>query len=183
MTSVRRGAGPVFLAVLASAAVVSAARAQGAEAAGEPGARDAVYFELGGNAALYSLNYERRLGDRTAARAGLMFVAVEASNEGTGERASVNLALLPLMLNGLIGDGSGRLELGIGPLFGFAGGNATDVEGAVIDFSGAGLAGITSTIGYRYHPPDGGLIFRGGLVPFYSGGPQLWAGLSLGYAF
>lgn len=101
----------------------------------------------------------------------------------TGERASVNLALLPLMFNWLLGDGSGRLELGIGPLFSLAGGNATDVEGTDIDFYGVGLAGVTSTIGYRYHPPDGCLIFRGGLVPFYSGGPQVWVGLSLGYAF
>lgn len=182
MTVSRIGA-LVALTCLASLTLVAPAAGQDEEGVSEPEARDALYFELGGNALIYSFNYERRLSDRTTARGGLMFLALNATNEGTGESASVNVALLPLMMNWLMGEGSGRLELGIGPLFGLAGGNATDVEGTNIDFSGAGLSGVTSTIGYRYHPPDGGLIFRGGLVPFYSGGPQIWAGLSLGYAF
>lgn len=45
----------------------------------------------------------------------------------------------------------------------------------------------TTTIGYRYHPPEGGFLFRFGLTPYYYPGevaffePQL--SLSLGYAF
>ena len=160
-----------------------AAPASSQDAAPEPEARNALYFELGGNALLYSLNYERRLRDAVSARAGFMFLAVEGTDNDTGQSADAKVALIPLMINGLLGDGAGRLELGIGPIFGLASGSVSDVEGTQVDFSGLGFAGVTSTIGYRDQPSDGGIIFRAGLVPFYSGEPQLWGGLSLGYAF
>ena len=173
----------ITLSFLTCLLLAAPAAAQDGAPASEPEARNALYFELGGNALLYSLNYERRVRDALSARAGLMFLSLEGTDSDSGESADVNVALIPLMINGLLGDGAGRLELGIGPIFGLAGGSVTDVEGTEVDFSGVGLAGVTSTIGYRYQPPDGGIIFRAGLVPFYSGKPQLWAGLSLGYAF
>lgn len=173
----------ITVSILAGLVLAAPVGGQEEAADREPGARNAVYFELGGNALLYSLNYERRLRDGLAGRAGFMFIALQGTDRDTGESADVSLALIPVMINGLLGDGAGRLELGIGPVFGLAGGSVTDVEGSDIEFSGVGLAGVTSAIGYRYQPLDGGLVFRAGLVPFYSARPQLWAGLSLGYAF
>lgn len=154
------------------------------EAQDEPSfdARDAVYFELGGNGLLYTLNYERRLRDHIAGRAGIMFFTVEGTTS-EGEKAEASVLVAPIMLNGLLGGGAGRLELGVGPLFGWVDAQARDIEGTEIDVSGFGIAGVTSTIGYRYHPPDGGLLFRIGLTPFISGDPQIWGGIGIGYAF
>lgn len=147
-----------------------------------PPAPNAVYLELGGNALLYSINYDRRFRDNITGRAGFMVMSVSGTAD-TGEAANVSVALIPVMANVLLGTGSSRLELGGGPLIGLAGGDVQDVEGTEFEFSGFGLAGVTSTFGYRYQPPSGGFLFRASLIPFYSGRPQLWAGLSAGWAF
>ena len=181
----RRLVGILLLGLLATFASATALHAQELAAdAPEPltTARNAVYFELGGNGLLYSFNYERRFRDDLAARAGLMYIGAEGTTT-EGESANVDVLLVPLMLNWLMGDGSGRFELGVGPLFAVAGASGTDIEGTEFSGSGFGPAGVTSTIGYRYQPVDGGIVFRAGLVPFWSGDPQLWGGLSLGYAF
>lgn len=170
----------VHLAICAS--LLAAAGPSAAGAQGAPPAPNAVYLELGGNALLYSINYDRRFRDNISGRAGLMFMTISGTAE-TGEAADVNIALVPLMANLLVGDGNGRLELGAGPLIGLAGGDVQDVEGNDFEFSGVGLAGVTTTFGYRYQRPTGGFLFRASLVPYYSGGPQLWGGLSAGWAF
>jgi hypothetical protein len=149
-----------------------------------PSARNAVYFELGGNAILYSVNYERRLTDTWSGRAGFMIVSASGVDEDTGDEVDVSLGIIPLMANALVGRGTHRLELGIGPLFLIGGGQIEDAEvGEVDEFSAAGLAGVTSTFGYRRQPRDGGFLFRASLNPFYSEKLQLWAGLSVGVAF
>lgn len=142
----------------------------------EPPASNAVYLELLGNGALYTVNYDRRFADHWSGRIGFMVVTAQAEEPVNDE---VGVAILPVMVNYLAGAGSHRLELGIGPLFGIVGGELEEYGG----FAGVGLAGVTTTFGYRYQPPGGGFVFRIGLTPFYSGMPQLWGGLSLGYAF
>jgi hypothetical protein len=155
-----------------------------ASQAAMPLGRNAVYFELGGNAILYSVNYERRLNDTWSGRAGFMIVSASGIDEDTGDEVDVSLAIIPVMANALVGRGTHRLELGIGPLFAIGGGQIEDTElGEVDEFSAAGLAGVTSTFGYRRQPRDGGFIFRASLNPFYSERVQLWAGLSVGWAF
>jgi hypothetical protein len=149
-----------------------------------PTARNAAYFELGGNALLYSINYDRRLNNTWTGRAGFMIVSAEGTDQNTGERAEVSIAIIPVMINALLGRGTHRLELGAGPLFGIGGGSIEGPEvGDVEEFSAAGLAGVTTTFGYRRQPLDGGFVFRASLNPFYSGKPQLWAGLSAGWSF
>jgi hypothetical protein len=167
-------------AVLLLATTASATAAQSAE----PTARNAAYFELGGNALLYSVNYDRRFTNTWTGRAGFMIVSVSGTDADTGERVEFGLAIIPVMANALLGRGTHRLELGAGPLFGIGGGRIEDPEvGDVEEFSGAGLAGVTTTFGYRRQPLDGGFVFRASLNPFYSGRPQLWAGLSAGWTF
>jgi hypothetical protein len=149
-----------------------------------PTARNAAYFELGGNAILYSVNYDRRFTNTWTGRAGFMVVSASGTDTDTGERVEFSLAIFPVMANALLGRGTHRLELGAGPLFGIGGGRVEDPEvGDVEEFSGAGLAGVTTTFGYRRQPLNGGFVFRASLNPFYSGRPQLWAGLSAGWSF
>jgi len=102
---------------------------------------------------------------------------------GESEQATVGrigIGIFPITASYLVGAGSHRLELGAGPLLVMAGGNLEEYGTVSTD----GFAGMTSTFGYRYQPADGGFLFRIGLTPFYSDGrPQIWGGLSLGYAF
>ena len=160
-------------------ALVSAAPA----AAQEPMAKNALYLELGGNAIAYSFNYERRLSDGFAARVGFMYLGVSGEDSDTGEQVDVDIAIIPVMANWLLGDGAGRLELGVGPLFGIGSGEVEDVEGDTDEFDAVGPAGVTTTIGYRYQPVDGGIVFRAGVTPYWSGDPGIWGGLSVGWAF
>lgn len=139
--------------------------------------QNSVYVELLGNGIFYSVNYDRRFSNHFSGRAGFMVINGQ-SEQPTDDQ--IGVAILPVTGNYLAGSGSHRLELGAGLLFGVAGGDLEEY-GTV---SGAGVAGVTTTFGYRYQPLDGGFLFRVGLTPFYSDGrPQLWGGLSLGYAF
>jgi hypothetical protein len=173
------------MSCLAAAFVVLGAIENGVSAqAVQLSARNAAYFELGGNGILYSFNYDRRFNDTWTGRAGFMIVSANGIDEDTGDEVDVDIAIIPLMINALVGRGTHRLELGIGPLFAIAGAQVEDAEvGDIDEFSAAGLAGVTSTFGYRRQPTNGGFVFRAALNPFYSGQPQLWAGLSVGWAF
>lgn len=172
----------VALVALVLAPAALAAQGPGADVDRPIPAPNAAYFELGGNAILYSLNYDRRLRDRLSARIGIMYIGGSATTS-EGDSGEVDLLLIPILVNGLFGGGSSLLELGIGPLFGGGSGSGTTVEGVDFEFSGFTLAGVASTLGYRYQPRDGGFVFRAGLTPFWLDDIELWGGLSFGYAF
>ena len=138
-------------------------------------ARNSIFVELGGNGALYSLNYDHKFFDHASARVGGMYLPLSASDS----EDRVNIALFPIMVNYLVGSGSSRLELGIGTLAGYVSGNAENEN-----FSRGAVGGLTGTIGYRLQPVDGGFLFRIGFTPFTTGaGIQPWGGLSLGATF
>lgn len=139
--------------------------------------QNSVYVELGGNGLFYSVNYDRRFTNNVSGRFGFMIFGGQ-SEQATDDQ--IGVGIFPVTANYLVGTGSHRLELGVGPVLMVAGGDLEEY-GTV---SAGGIAGVTSTFGYRYQPMEGGFLFRIGLTPFYSDGrPQLWAGLSLGYAF
>lgn len=139
-------------------------------------ARNSIFVELGGNGILYSFNYDRKFTNHVSGRIGGMFATLK--DENSDER--IGLLLVPTMVNYLIGSGSSRIELGLGLLWGYANGELDDVG----SFSGFGLGGATSTIGYRLQPVDGGFNFRVALTPFVtSDGFQLWGGLGFGFGF
>lgn len=146
------------------------------EAMDAPAATHSVFVEALGNGGLYSINYDHRFNEDLSLRGGFSFYSgVDATNG-----AQVSVLLVPITLNYLAGGENHNLEMGIGPLL--AGGSVSDAD--VGPVAAGGLAGVTSTFGYRYQPADGGLVFRIGLVPFYSAQEfQLWGGISLGYAF
>lgn len=165
-----------IVAVLLLPSFAQAQPSSAPEVEKKPLAQNGIYLEIGGNGLLYSLNYDRRFSEHVSGRVGLMIFEGQ-SEQATDDRLGV--AIVPVMANYLAGGGSHRLELGGGLLLGAAGADTEEYG----NISGAGLTGVTTTFGYRYQPRGGGFTFRAGLTPFYSGRPQLWGGLSLGYSF
>lgn len=151
----------------------------------ERSAKNSLYIELGGNAALYSLNYERFLISDLSARIGVMYMSVSASSGTT--RANASWFGAPIMLNYLgIGSENHKLDLGLGVvLMNLSAGAST--FNATANASGLLVAG-TATVGYRYVPVDGGVNFKAGFTPLFiqSAGQTYfmpWAGIAIGYGF
>ena len=144
-------------------------------------ANNNVFVEIGGNAGLYSINYERYLHDDLTARIGAGYFALGAS---LGEaEANASLLLVPATLS-YVGfrKGNHALEIGGGALVVHASAAASTL-GEVFSESGTTAVG-TATVGYRYVPKDGGLTFRAGYTPLFTSDDYVsWAGMSLGYSF
>lgn len=175
--------------VTLNSAVAQAEEVELGQAKVERSARNSVYLELGGNAGLYSLNYERFLIDDGALRIGLMYMSVSATATSGTTTASGSASWFgaPLMFSYLgIGSPNHKLELGAGVvLMSFSAGAST--FSATANASGFVVAG-TATVGYRYVPVDGGINFKAGFTPLVlqTAGTTYfmpWAGLSIGYGF
>lgn len=144
-------------------------------------AKNVLFAELGGNALLYSLNYERFFFDDVSLRMGFEYFSVGASAGSVSESAS--LTMVPIMVDYFgVGGTDHKLELGIGllPVI-FSG--AASIGGASATESGVAFGG-TATVGYRYVPHDGGFMFKIGFTPVFGlGGFAPWGGLGLGVVF
>lgn len=163
--------------ILLCSPVAAHAQSEASTAAPPLTARNLIQGELLGAGGLYSLNYERRFARRWTARVGFSALSVQPQDAAD---ESITLVLLPVMVNGLVPGGTHNLELGAGPVFGFAS-VKTDEYGAL---DGLGVANFSANIAYRYHPPSGGFSFRAGLLPNYSGDSvNLWLAFGVGYAF
>lgn len=173
------------LAILLSSTITTS-QAMAQEATAEKAsAANALYVELGGNGAWYSVNYERYLRDDASVRVGAMYMSVEAS---AGESsASASWLAIPVMINYLgLKAGNHALELGAGVdvMHFSAGSSAFD---ATASASGVVPVG-TATLGYRYAAPDGGFLFKAGYTPLFfvtTEEKQVfhWGGMSFGYRF
>lgn len=131
-----------------------------------------IFFELGGNSLVYSLNYDRLFSDDLSIRAGLMGFVL--SSESTGILAIG----VPFTGSYFIGKGNHRLEIGVGFLYLSGEVGAHRVSGKVAGISPTGI------IGYRFHPIDGKTLFKVGFTPIYISNKFLpWGGLSIGYLF
>lgn len=161
--------------ILVMAALAVALAPRGAGAQQQPAtAASAVYVELLGNGLLYSVNYDHRVTPHLSARVG--FMGLGAADETV--RGGVVAA--PVMLNYLFGEGSSHFEVGVGLMF--SAGAIDQVEPAKQE-SFRGAVG-TGTLGYRYQRPQGGMIFRAGLTPFFNAsGFAPSVGVSVGYGF
>lgn len=141
--------------------------------------RNAVYFELFGQGVLYSLNYEYRITPQVSLRAG--FTSWRISLIST----RFNFTGFPIMLNFLSGKKSGHFEAGIGCIpatVTYIGDEYNPF--IVLERKGSSTAIMgTATIGYRYQPAEGGIIFRAGLTPFIADEVRLSGGASVGIAF
>jgi hypothetical protein len=156
-------------------------------------AANAVYLELGGYGGLYSLNYDRRFGERVSVRAGFADIAVTGW-DGT----HTSILAFPVGLNLLIDPET--LGEGLSVLFGGAHRMIELGPGLVVGREGrwqSGASGerhplvaLTGTLGFRLQRPTPGWVLRMGLTPLipiiaieetlFSG---LSAGISVGYAF
>lgn len=163
-------------AVLALALTLTAAGSAAAQdTAGPRVASNTFFVELGGNAAVYSLNYERFFTPKLGVRVGGMYLQAD---DDVGDR--VGIGLFPIMATYLLGEGNSHFETGAGIGLATAGVSDTDVGE---DWGDSGVYG-TATFGYRYQKPEGGVIFRAGFTPVYASGTLVpWAGVSVGYAF
>lgn len=174
------------LAVLALAS--SSADAQdtvGVTATAQPHAQNALYVELGGNGAWYTVNYERFIRSDASIRVGAMYMSITASAGDAS--ANATWAALPVMFQYLgVASGSHALELAGGVSFNYLSGTASTTEATAMS-SGFIPAG-TATIGYRYSNPDGGFVFRAGYTPLFFVTTEVkeifhWGGMSFGYRF
>jgi len=126
-------------------------------------ALNAVYFELGGNALIYSVNYERFLSQDLSARVGIGHLSVG----GGVSSDAASLTTVPVMVNYLgVGRLDHRLELGAGLVVLYM--TARTVDGIGSGFGSGILAAGTATVAYRYAPLDGGFNFKAGFTPLVS---------------
>ena len=151
-----------------------------------------VYFELFGNAIVYSLNYERTIYRDFSGRVGIAYIAAT-----TGENR-INFLISPLMVNYLLGSSKHKLELGLGPVMFIGLARIRDYDRKLnfkflfVDIEtepnkpviGSDISiAVTGTIGYRYQPGKQGLIFRIAFTPLIQKKFGSWFGISLGYRF
>lgn len=169
------------LTIAALVTVVSPeARAQGG---GGRTANSTIFLELGGNALLYSLNYERVLPSDVALRAGFGYMSVSATSGTAGANASV--VTIPLTFSYLgVGGGSAKLELGAGATFTRFSGSASTGFGDEIS-AGSFVPVGTFIAGLRLAPAGGGFNFKLAFTPFWH--PDIgffpWGGLAFGVGF
>lgn len=155
-------------------------------------ARNGVYAEVLGNGMLYSCNYERLFTESFGVRIGASYFEPE----------NVPIVTFPLMANYLIGSGSSKLELGLGICVLLLPEKVSLSFMTAVDeqLKGNSVLG-TATVGYRYQPADGGLVFRVGFTPLFGVfarekstslyleeyedvfGFRVLGGVSVGYAF
>jgi hypothetical protein len=133
--------------------------------------------ELLGNGFLYSVNYERFIGNWTTIRAGGMILTL-TGNTADGDKVDVGVALFPVMLNYLIGSGNHHLEFGGGPLFIYVTAQSDIFE----DIHAFGVR-ATARVGYVYLRPQGGWNFRIAYTPLLTDTISHSAGVAVGYAF
>jgi hypothetical protein len=169
-------------AVLAScaAAALLLGRPAAAQTPANPfTAKNAFYFEGGGNALLYSVNYERIVFANLVARVGVS--AIPGWFPWVGEDGGGYLVMVPVQVGMLFGPGNHHFELGAGATFGNAAVDIGDFE------ESESWVFATGTVGYRYQPPEGGVIFRATLTPLFiealDVGVIPMIGLSVGHSF
>jgi hypothetical protein len=135
---------------------------------------NSIYLELLGSGGVYSINYDRLFTPNIGGRIGFSYLSLDKDFI----IPEVTMYFFPLSFNYFVGNGSSKLEFGVGMTF---------VTG---QFDWFGLKGSGSivianfNIGYRYQPVDGGLLFRIGFNPVVTpNGVKPWGGLSIGLTF
>jgi hypothetical protein len=124
--------------------------------------RNAYYVEAGGNALLYSVNYERMVAAGLSARVGLSLVPawIPFAGDDGGDGGAL-LVMVPVQAGYVFGTGNHHLEIGAGATFGNASMDIGSLEGKENWVFGTG------TIGYRFQRPEGGSLFRLTVTPLF----------------
>ncbi len=186
---------PAPAPIAGSAPAPAEAPAPAAEPDDERTANNALYIEGLGPGLFYSVNYDRSFGD-FAGRIGFGYVPLSAtatstdsSGAPTQETASASFFTVPITASYLgLGDKKHMLELGAGVTIVHVGAGATafDATSSSSSHESATFLFPVGIVGYRYQPPHGGFLFRGGISPIIGGSgiPVLpWPYLALGGTF
>jgi hypothetical protein len=183
---------PVAPAPAAAPSAEAPAPPPSVDAEEERTANNALYAEGLGPGLIYSIDYDRTFGD-FAARVGFGYLSVSVSagsaNGTTQATSSASLFTIPITLSYLgIGSKRNMLELGLGATILHAGAGATTIDASSSSSSNAAATVVlpVAIVGYRYQPPHGGFLFRGGLSPIFAGSslPVLpWPYVALGGTF
>ncbi len=128
-----------------------------------------VYVELLGSSVFYSLNYDytRSLSEKTVLAVGAGTAIVPVTPAYMPEQETSKRGLMPFFtpqINLLHGKSYHYFETGV--FFNLTMGFAPGVR-----------------LGYRYQKPEGGFLFRAGLMPMVIGVPAVLPGFSFGYTF
>lgn len=141
-----------------------------------------VFFEVGGNGGLFSVNFDSRLTN---------------TEKGLGYRAGFGLIppvirlfvsrptiwTVPVGLNYLVGGNSHYLETGVGATYYFFKGTVSSVWGINDNAKGNGVLFIPS-LGYRFAPAGRSVQARAFICPLInSSGAIFYWGFSGGYKF
>ena len=137
--------------------------------------RKAVYLELGGEGVFYSVNFDYRFSRHFCGRIGFTHFTLEDFFF-----EDLSITAFPIIAEYLVGGGNHFLELGAGVIPVWGSSTFRFIKASGDTFTPVG----TASIGYRYQPADGGLIFKVGIPVFFSRtGTGIWGGVSVGYAF
>lgn len=156
----------VALAGLLSVGVMAAANAEAP--------KNSTYLELGGNAGVYSLNYERHITEDMGVRVGV-------GSLWAGKYAGF---AVPVMANKYWGnpDSNHKFETGLGTTI-FTGLDREKSFDLKKTGKNSALTG-TATVGYKYMPKASGMTFKAAFTPiFNSEGFLPMVGVSVGHTF
>jgi hypothetical protein len=146
--------------------VLLATAERSAEADERP-AEHGMYVEAGGAAVLYSLNYEYRIIPELGMRAGMSVVPLCLFGSCT------TVAVVPVSMHGIVGDGDHHLECGAGF--------------TLITLRDDDARFAFAELGYLYEKPSGGFLFRATFTPLFRlkklSDVLPWAGVSFGYGW
>ncbi len=126
-----------------------------------------LYLELGGNCVWYSINYEKEVVSNFSPRIGIAIMPIsEFSNSGKRSDSKIFATIIANYFADL--NENNKIELGGGLAYGL------------------GEIFPTTTVGYRYSPKDGGMIFKLTFTPLldqklFSVFP--WFGVGFGIKF
>ena len=174
----------ITMCFMVAALTMVGSRGLAAQLAPEDGrtAHNTVFLELGGNALLYSLSYERVLPSDVSLRAGFGYMSVSASSGAAS--SSVSSLGIPITVSYLGIGGSTKLELGGGVLFQKFSGATSTGFGDEIE-AGVFVPMATFIVGLRLAPPQGGFNFKLGFTPMWHPDIGLfpWGSLAFGVGF
>ncbi|ARA94378.1 MAG: hypothetical protein D6685_19300 [Bacteroidetes bacterium] len=136
---------------------------------------ESLYVELFGNTRAHSFNVDVVFPSGIGFRIGFISGAEARFSRTFGEYVADQKGFsLLLMLNGLHGSGRHHLETGAGLLVG----SWEEPLSAPVS-----SPALTATLGYRYQPPQRGLVVRAGFTPAWDGSAvRPMVGVSIGYA-
>jgi hypothetical protein len=132
------------------------------------------YLEIGGNGGVFSVNYERETVKNLNVRIGFSeFPEGGSSNSGSHMDYNPLVLLMVDYMFRFSNESSHCIEVGFG--------GVTNLG----EFTASGGIGPEVSVGYRYSPIDGGIMFQIAVTPFFSTNDGMfpWAGICIGYKF